>query len=459
PGTVPAYSNYGATLAGYIVQRVSGVPFEKYIDENIFKPLGMTHSSFAQPLPKELAPLMSAGYMRGSEEAKPFEMVAPFPAGSLASSAGDMTRFIIAHLNNGQFENERILKSETATLMHTRQFGLDPALNGMACGFYEESRNGHRIIGHGGDTVYFHSDLHLVLDAGVGFFVSYNSAGRGQGNLRSQLWYAFLDRYFPFTPPSEPAVSTAKADADIVAGKYIVSRREDTSFLKPLYLLSEFTVDKKDDGTIQVDQITGFNGQPKTWREIGPLKYREVDGQDMLAFKRDHDRLMLALDIPIEAGQRVGASENGGLVLPVVVIALAIMLLTLVLWPIGWLVRRHYGKPLASNPQEKRLRVVTRLVLVLDLVFFVGLICIIAYGFEHLWVLNERLDTWIHLSQVIGVIGAVGTVAIGLNTIVSWVSKRKGIWTKLGDTVIFFACLVFVWFAVTQHLLNFTLRY
>ena len=46
--------------------------------------------------------------------------------------------------------------------MHARAFGLHPDMNGMALGFYEESRNGHRIIGHGGDTVYFHSGLHLV---------------------------------------------------------------------------------------------------------------------------------------------------------------------------------------------------------------------------------------------------------------------------------------------------------
>ena len=67
----------------------------------------------------------------------------------------------------------------------------------MALGFYEESRNGHRIIGHGGDTNWFHSDLHLIPDANVGFFVSYNSGGNGKGSGRTLLWEQFLDRYFP----------------------------------------------------------------------------------------------------------------------------------------------------------------------------------------------------------------------------------------------------------------------
>jgi hypothetical protein len=67
---------------GYIVQRVSGKPFEQYIAENIFKPLNMGHSTFVQPLPAELAPLMSSGYRLASDDAQPFEVVTPFPAGS-----------------------------------------------------------------------------------------------------------------------------------------------------------------------------------------------------------------------------------------------------------------------------------------------------------------------------------------------------------------------------------------
>ena len=69
PGTTPAYSNYGASLAGYIVQRVSGETFDDYIDKHIFAPLDMKHSTFRQPLPADLAPLMSKGYPQASERA------------------------------------------------------------------------------------------------------------------------------------------------------------------------------------------------------------------------------------------------------------------------------------------------------------------------------------------------------------------------------------------------------
>src|SRR6266581_8352709 len=184
PGVTPAYSNYATAMAGYIVQRTSGKPFEQYVADNIFIPLGMGHTTFVQPLPPNLSPLMSSGYQRASKEAKPYEFVQAFPAGSVATSAADMCIFMMAHLQDGRWNDKQILKPETAKLMHSRAFGSDPRLNGMALGFYEETRNGHRIIGHGGDTLYFHSDLHLIHASNVGFFVSYNSAGKGEVSER-----------------------------------------------------------------------------------------------------------------------------------------------------------------------------------------------------------------------------------------------------------------------------------
>ena len=131
PGTIPAYSNYGATLAGYIVQRVSGIPFEQYVQDNIFTPLAMQHTTFSQPLPANCQPLMSNGYALASEGAKPFETVNTVPAGGVTSSAADMAHFMLAHLQGGQWNGARILKPETVASMHPPQFAVDPALEHM----------------------------------------------------------------------------------------------------------------------------------------------------------------------------------------------------------------------------------------------------------------------------------------------------------------------------------------
>ena len=178
PGTTPSYSNYGASLAGYIVQRLSGEPFDAYIEKHIFAPLDMQYSSFRQPLPANLVPLMSKGYPRASEDPKPYEIVGPAPAGSLAAPAPDMAHFMIAHLRNGEYQGQRILSTATAEQMHNSPLTVIPPLNRMELGFFETNINGREVIAHLGDTEYFHTSLHLFLAEGVGFYVSFNSPGK-----------------------------------------------------------------------------------------------------------------------------------------------------------------------------------------------------------------------------------------------------------------------------------------
>lgn len=460
PGTVPAYSNYATALAGYIVERVSGRPFSDYVDENIFKPLQMTRSTFMQPLPQTLAPLMSNGYQSGSDKPKEFEVVTPFPAGSLSSTATDMSRFMLAHLQNGKLNEATILKPETAQLMHSRLFALDDAANAMCYGFYEESRNGLSIIGHGGDTLYFHSDLHLVLDKGVGFFISYNSAGKQEASSRTILWEAFLDRYFPHQPAEIATVSSAKQDADAVSGKYILSRRSQTSFLNTASLLGEFSVYPVEDGKIEVAELTLPNGKPKRWREVGAMTFQEENGQEKLFFKPDQSgRMQMVLPYPFFVGQRVGLFENKKLLIPVLVASLLIMLLTLVLWPIAWGVRRHYGHKLELTRGELLLRIAVRVIFAFDLIFIIALTALVTYGLTHLWIFSDSGNRWFHLIQVLGVLGSLGTLVVIYNAIRSWTDKRRRIWGKLQATVLVLACFGFLWFAFAGRLLSFTSNY
>jgi CubicO group peptidase (beta-lactamase class C family) len=460
PGTVPAYSNYGAAMAGYIVERVSGLPFNQYIEENIFKPLGMTHSTFAQPLPPDLAPFMANGYQLASDGPKPFEVVVPAPAGSLSSTAADMAHFMMAHLQDGQLGDARILRSETARLMHSRLFALDEAANGMCYGFYEESRNGHRIIGHGGDTVYFHSDLHLIPDAGVGFFVSHNSLGRGSALPRTTIWQAILARYFPDASPSQPTLPGAKEDNKAVSGVYELSRRSEASFLKATSLLGEFTVSPAEGDTIEVAELTGANGKPHRWREVAPMTFLEESGQDKLVFKPDQNgRMQMILPYPFFVGQRVGLFENNKILLPVLLISLLIMLLTLVLWPVGWFVRRHYGRKLDQTRGQRRLRLAVRLVFAVDLVFIVAMISLVLYGSTHLEVFSDRGTVWFRLIQIIGVLGAIGSLVVLYNAIQTWWNREKRMWGKLQATFFMLACLGFLWFTFAGNLLHFTSNY
>jgi CubicO group peptidase (beta-lactamase class C family) len=459
PGATPAYSNYATAVAGYIVQRTSGRPFEQYVADNIFVPLSMGHTTFVQPLPPDLQPLMSSGYTRASQIAKPFEFVQAFPAGSVSTSAGDMCNFMIAQLQDGRLGSAQILNQETAKLMHARQFAADSRLNGMALGFYEESRNGHRIIGHGGDTVYFHSDLHLILDANIGFFVSYNSAGKGEVSPRTILFEKFLDRYFPFTPPAGASVASASADARQTAGLYVASRRGENTFLKITELFGQPKVFFNSDGTLSIDPLKGPNGELKRYAEVSQLLYREVNGEDHIAFHRNSNaRMEFSIDFPFFVFERAGLADNKYFNFAIVIPSLVVILLTILFWPVGAAIRWHYGRKLELPSSEKRLRLTVRLVCILDLVCLLGWLIFIS-GTDNVANLSRSRDPILYLIEVLGVLGAIGTLPVLISAFQTWSTSERWVWSKIFDTALAFGCLGFTWFIWHWNLINFNLRY
>jgi CubicO group peptidase (beta-lactamase class C family) len=458
PGSTPAYSNYGASLAGYIVERVSQKPFNDYVAENIFQPLVMARSTFVQPLPADLKPLMSRGYNLGSDKPKPFEIIDEAPAGALSATAADLSRFMIAHLQDGSLGGAHILRPETARLMHSRQFGLVPALNGMCLGFYEESRNGHRIIGHGGDTLYFHSDMHLVPDAGVGFFVSYNSAGKGEISPRTALWNSFLDRYFPYTPPPAERPATAVADAKSIAGRYVSSRRSQSNFLRVSSVLEQRNVIAKSNGDIQIAGAKDFRGETKTWQAIEPMLYREINGQDMIAFRRDDTgRWQMVLAFPAILFQKARFSQDKTINLPLLLGSLIVMALNLVLWPITGMIRRHYRQRLEIGDAQRRARSWIRVVCAVNLVFALGMFAVLSSS--NASDLGYKLDFRINFFQVIGVLGVLCTVLV----LIGWWrlvrDQAYWFWAKAWSSLVLLACIGFVWFVLYWNLLDFRMNY
>lgn len=460
PFTTPAYSNYATTLAGYILQRVSGESFDDYIDRHIFQPLEMSHSTTRQPLPEALKSMMSNGYDVASGPAKPFEFVEATPAGSSSVTGADMQHFMIAHLQDGRYGSTQILRPETAQMMHTRQFSNLPDINGMALGFYEETRNGHRIIGHAGDTGYFHSDLHLIPDARLGFFISYNSAGKGETRARESVWHAFLDRYFPYDPPPASVQPNAAADAQTVSGRYVISRRSETTILKFSNLLGQTKVSSNPDGTITVDSLKDPSGQPKKLEEIGPLMFRAMHEQDRVGFKRDESgRLVLVMDFPVFVFQRVPWNEDSTWNVPLILCVIGVLLLTLLLWPVGALVRRHYGHKLNFTPQQRQLRLIVRLACLFDLLFLCGLAVFFSMAEKDIGVLSPRYNPLLRSIQIIGWLGVLGTLAAVYNAFLSWREQGRWFWSKPADTLIALACVTFVWFVYTWNMLHWGLRY
>jgi len=374
-----------------------------------------------------------------------------------------MAHWMIMHLQNGRYGDVQILKPETAVQMHARQEGWPADMNAMALGFYEQNRNGHRIIAHGGDTQYFHSNLLLLLDANVGLFVSYNSAGRPEhGDAREDLFEKFMDRYFPAAPANEPAVSTAAQDARSIAGSYKFSRRFDTNLLALSTMLNEakFVADPKD-STFYFD---GFfkkeNGQPRHFREVAPMLFRCVDGPGKVAFVRDASgRRVAYIDYPFMVFQEVdGVSDRQMFNYVVIGYGLAVILLTILLWPVAAILRRHYGRPLTLSPGARKWRRWVRIVCFIDIAYVIGLVLVLD-ALEKPSGLGSSGDTKLHLWQVLGVLGGVGALITIVAAFKSWIDAQQWIWYKIWNTLLAVGCVAFFWFLVHWHLLNFNLNY
>ncbi len=374
PGTTPAYSNYGASLAGYIVQRVSGEPFADYVAKHIFAPLGMTHSTFDQPLPAAFSADMATGYRVASQPAGPYELVGESPAGALATSGSDMGRFMIAHLQDGEYLGQRILSAKTAETMHSPQFAPVPSLPGMALGFYQEPGNGHRVIAHAGDLNHFHSDMHLYLDDHVGLYVSFNSAGSmgAAHNIRATIFKGFTDRYFPAEPVAElPTWKDAKADGKTLAGHYVDSRRSDSGWLRVAnFLLGQAKVTADAKGVVTVSSYRGVNNQPKHWREVGPFQYQEVGGVSrMAAVVQDGKviRIMTDDQPPVLSLQPVSGAMSATWNVPLFYLTLCILTVAVVTWPLAAIIRGRYGHSFELGGRAATLYRLTRAVCVVDL--------------------------------------------------------------------------------------------
>ncbi len=457
PGEVPAYSNYGATLAGYIVERISGEAFDDYIAHHIFQPLGMQQATFDQPLPARFLPDLSKSYMQASQPARPFELIPAAPAGSLSITGADIARFMIAHLANGQFGAVQILKPETAILMHAQAFAATPPLPGMALGFYHEDRNGHVIIGHAGDTETFHTDLHLFLQDNTGLFVSFNSLGADGGahSARTLLFHGFADRYFPSQAVDPPTLASAAKDAAVVAGSYVSSRRSDTTFLHLAYLIGGAKIAADADGTITFSEVKLPGGDLVRWHEVAPFVWQKIGGVDRLAaVVKDGQVQALGMEgAPFEVFQpATGAYAAWNMLL--LQVCLAVLVIAAVLWPVTVLVRRRYRQSFALAGRRAHLYRLVRAAAVVDVVLAVGWVSLISLLDGHITLLNDPINPWLIALYVLGYLGIAGAVAGVWNFAEVLVDRRRGWWAKLTGASLAFATVGAAWLIIGQHLVG-----
>ena len=455
PGEVPAYSNYGTSLGGYIVERVSGVPFDQYLEENIFEPLSMTRSTFREPVPPALEADLAVGYTfeGGAFEAQDFEWLQEYPAGSMSATATDMAQFMLAHLQEGRYGSKRILSEAAAREMHRRLFTSDPRVNGWAHGFMEMTLNGERVIWHGGDTIYFHTALALFPERGVGVYVSYNSPDGTFARL--DLIDAFADRYFPAArePAPEPASGAARAAAPY-AGPYVRSRSVFTRLMKFSGFLNPITLKATPEGYLLAP---GRLGRPMTrYLEVEPGTFREVGADETLG-----DKLVFAVDEggrvkyaffendPTNALVRVPWYQAASFHRVVRAACLVLFLSAIFTWPVGWFLGRRRQR--ARDPFVARAaRLCAWALSLLNVVFVVALMRF----FDPVGVLFG-LSAGLKAALVLPIVTTVLAVAVVVLAVVAWVKKFWRVRGRVHYTLVAAAAVAFVLWLNYWNLLGF----
>jgi hypothetical protein len=385
---------------------------------------------------------MSVGYHyeNGRFEPEKYELATgAWPAGSVAATATDMAKFMIAHLANGAAPGgNRILEEATAVKMHGRIFGHDPRIPGFAYGFYEQSSHGLRIIGHGGDTQWFHSNLALIPSEQVGVFVSFNTDQGGA--LTEPFTDAFLDHYYP-TP--EPWIVSKATPEQLrrYAGQYLDNRRNYSSFVKALSLGGAASISVADSGAL----LANFGGSPIRLLPVDSLLFRDENSDLLVAFRADSAGKIthaFTSDNPTSALVKMTGAAAPKVHLFILGFGLAVFLLTV----IAAVVRLFSGGKATRQPN--------RTVLVaMALAFLLTVVAALAAKIDITSLLHDEVGG-VKFMLVFPVLGAILTLIALIAMLRQWRSGAGTFWSRLRYTIVVLTAVAVVWSLNSWNLLG-----
>ncbi|MCK6583293.1 MAG: beta-lactamase family protein [Anaerolineales bacterium] len=456
PGEAAGYSNYNAMLGGYIVARVSGEPYDQYIQEHIFYPLGMTHSNVRLPIPDNLRPFMSNSYIYVDGALQPFPdyvgQPAGMPSGSHQMSVTDMARFMIARLEGGFYRDAstemRILEEDTAQKMLTTLYTPDPRLKGTAYGLFDFSENGQWVLGHSGYSPKMYSQFLLLPDQRLGVFVAYNSAGAaGLDFQHLGFQRPFFDHYYP-----APAVAPIQPPADFAqraerfTGLYKSTNNHSTTPEKVVQFLGLFTLEIRDggDGTLVIPM-----GDRNDLRfvEVEPLYFRQVDGPFSMVFREDdkgHITYMFTDFVPHYGYVKMNWYEMPGFHMTLALACVLVFLSMLLVGLIRFIRDRRSG--VDRNTISRGARSADRIILaviLLNMLFLVG----VALKFPPTQ--PSELHGIVMTTKIaigFGVLSALLTPAGVVYAALAWKDRYWGVAYRVYYTLVTLAAVAFVWF-------------
>lgn len=465
PGKVCLYSNIGLDLLGNIIENVSGMKYEDYIQKNIFDVLGMKNSRVALPLKN-----MAKGYSDGM--ANKYYYYNDVPSGFINSTPLDIAKFMMAHLGNGKYGDQSILTETTAKLMHEKHFSNDKNLSGVTYGFWEKNFNGKRFIGHEGAlSEGFFGDMLLCKEDNIGIYMISNSLAEAAQAI-TNIENDFFNKYYNINTINANNNNTINYDA---VKKYIGTYRSYHDSAKNNF--NKFTsflggaLGENEDVKIDYDKEKNtliYHGisHLKQKEDVNLVMvsnnlFRRADNNDLVAFKEDGGKIKYVFfnNAPYDSFEKVDFKDNYKINLIIFISALLLFMFQ-VLKSIFLFIRNLCKRrPISNNgklqPFEIKLTKVFKI-----LILFISMINIVAFVGIIYWIITlfdmcYGVLWYMKISSILLIISTILSIISAIIFILSVKREKTKNYYKI--TGLFSLCIIymFILFLYNFNLLGF----
>lgn len=299
PGTRFSYSNPGYGIAGYLIEKVSGQPFDAYIQQKLLAPSEITVGDFR--LTDANRAVLAQGYEGNPPRLVPYKNIYLRPAGDMKASPGELAKLVQFFLRRGRAGDVVLVKPESIARMEYPET-ISSAKNGLRLGYglanYTESDGGVITHGHDGGIDGFISTYRYMPEQNWGYVVLLNSTVSYKAlQDMNHLAIEFLSKDFP--KPQQPMISLASNELKKVSG-YYASRAPRNQLLAFLGELTGGTWIRVKDGRLESSSLFGKGHEPLL--PVGKNLFRgEKEPEASAVFFPDANGRMIY----------VGSGENG----------------------------------------------------------------------------------------------------------------------------------------------------
>lgn len=459
PGLLPSYSNYGVALAGAAVANVTGKPFEQLISEEVILPTGMRHTTFREarpwrdnlpaPMSEDLAVELSDGFSWTplGWSVQPREFIGQVaPAGSASSTAGDMARYMNLLLNGGVIDGRTVFSPKTAQAFRTSMYRPAPEAAGWNAGFQDiPLPGGRRGFGHAGATLYFHSNMVIAPDLGLGVFISVNT--ESGANLPATLPATIIEHFYAKPPAVPPPSAMSYEEARLYEGDYLTTRRAYgglEGFINRI--MGRATVRATPEGRLSISE----GGSTALFNAAGrPGVFKSVEGPLIIAFDANGDRpSRFYAARGFATYERIGPMRSASLLLATVALA-GLASLATVLGTVFRNRREARQTPVQARASQMQ---TAQAVLWLISAACMGVFAMRSsdqtaafFGWPSGWLLSGSACALVAALMALLTLGALPMVWRGGRRVDSWTAGRKIAFTFTALLFVFLSVLLGLW--------------